>query len=140
MQNSLLIIDDEEIILQTLQIIFRKNGIAAEIESNPLTAIERYEQKNFNVVLVDVLMPQMLGSEVIQKIKSINPLCNIIMMTAFSSMAKVIECIENGAVDYVTKPFTDIPLLLEITQQTIQRVNRWEHSFGITSSSDRMGL
>ena len=128
---SILIIDDEEIILQTLSAIFKREGIEADVESNPVTALKRYEQNRYNVALVDILMPEMKGAEVIKAIKAINPLCNIIVMTAFSKMAYVVECIEAGAVDYLTKPFADISLLLNIIRSALERVDRWKMSFGL---------
>ena len=131
MSSNILIIDDEEIILESLSMIFKREGLDCDVEANPLVAVEKYPQINYNVVLVDVLMPQMQGAQVIRTIKSSNPLANIIVMTAFSNMSHVIECIEAGAVDYITKPFTDINLLVSIVKITLDRVDRWKHSFGI---------
>ena len=128
---SILIIDDEEIVLQTLAAIFRREHIETQVEMSPRKAIERYEQTNHNVALIDIVMPEMKGVEVIRAIKSINPLCNCIVMTAFSKMTYAVECIEAGAVDYVTKPFTDINLLVSIVKTAIERVERWKKSFGI---------
>ncbi len=131
---SVLIIDDEQIILDSLAAIFKRHGIEAETESNPLEALRRYRERHFNIVLVDVLMPEMNGVEVVRAIKRTNPLCNIIIMTAFSNMMHVVDCIEAGAVDYITKPFSDLHVLLNVVQTTIERVNRWSTSFGLKVS------
>lgn len=131
MANKILVIDDEDIILQSLKVIFQRAGIETDTESNPVSAIKRYGDVMYNVVLVDVLMPQMRGVEVIRAIKEINPLCNVIVMTAFSNMVHVIDCIEAGAQDYLTKPFTDMKLLIDIVRHTLDRVERWKKSFGL---------
>ncbi|MBD3420483.1 MAG: response regulator [Chitinivibrionales bacterium] len=128
---NIIIIDDEEIILQSLAVIFKRDGLEVTTEANPLEALKLYEKQNFNIVLVDVLMPEMKGAEVIRNIKNMNPLANIIVMTAFSNMTHVVECIEAGAFDYITKPFSDINLLLKVIRSTVQRVERWRQSFGI---------
>lgn len=128
---SILIIDDEEIILRTLAAVFTKKGMDAVTESDPRRAIDEYENRPHNVVLVDVLMPGIPGARVIREIKDMNPLCNVIVMTAFSNMQHVVECIEAGAMDYITKPFTDMGLVTDIVAAAQERVKRWSHSFGI---------
>jgi DNA-binding NtrC family response regulator len=126
-----LIIDDEQIILDTLRVLFEREGIITATESDPRKAVERYQQGDFNVVLVDIVMPEMKGEEVIRAIKQVNPLCNIIVMTAYSSMQHVIDCIEAGAFDYVTKPLLDTDLLIKIVRQGLERARRWRQSFGV---------
>lgn len=131
MISPILVIDDEENILQTLGVMFKCNGIEVVTETNPLKAIELFKENNFDVVLTDIVMPEMRGVEVIRRVKEINPLCNVIIMTAFSTMAYVVECIEAGAVDYVTKPFVEIELLLGVVREAQNRVERWRNSFGL---------
>ena len=131
MPNKVLIIDDEEIILQTLKIIFKRADIEVDTVSNPVDAVQSFPDHRYNVVLVDVLMPQMAGVDVIRAIKALNPLCNVMVMTAFSTMTRVVECIEAGACDYVTKPFTDINLLVNVVRVGLERVERWKKSFGV---------
>lgn len=131
MNTSILIIDDEENILQTLGVLFKCEGIEVVTESNPLRAIELFKKNNFDVVLTDIVMPRMRGTEVIRHIKECNPLCNVVVMTAFSTMAYVVECIEAGAVDYVTKPFVGVDLLLGVVHEALRRVERWRNSFGL---------
>ena len=128
---SILIVDDEEIILQTLSAVLRRKGLTPVVECDPVRAVRNYEQRPHNVVLVDVLMPGMNGVEVVRRVKRMNPLCNVIVMTAFSNMEHVVECIEAGAVDYVTKPFTDLGVVTGIVLAAQERVERWSRSFGI---------
>jgi CheY-like chemotaxis protein len=128
---SILIVDDEEIILQTLSVVLRRKGLTPVVESDPVRAVKNYEHRPHNVALVDVLMPGMNGVEVVRRVKRMNPLCNVIVMTAFSNMEHVVECIEAGAVDYVTKPFTDLGVVTGIVLAAQERVERWSRSFGI---------
>jgi DNA-binding NtrC family response regulator len=131
MKPKILILDDETIILQSLATLFGSEGIAVDTECLPLRAIERVAAEHYGVVLVDIIMPQMTGVEVIRAVKSIDPLCNIIVMTAYSSMRYVVECIEAGAGDYLTKPFVDAEILLHTVRDALARVERWRQSFGI---------
>jgi CheY-like chemotaxis protein len=131
MNNGILLIDDDLIVLKTLSLVLSKHGIKVETESNPQKAIDEYSSSPYNIVLTDMQMPQMDGIEVIRRIKDINPLCNIIVLTAYSNMGRVIDCIEMGACDYITKPIGDIPVLLDILQAARRRVDRWRGLFGI---------
>jgi two-component system NtrC family response regulator len=139
MASDILIVDDEPIILQTLKIIFKRAGIEVDTESDPENAISRFIDTPYNIALVDVLMPEMQGAEVIRAFKKENPLCNIVVMTAFSTMTRVVECIEAGAFDYVTKPFTDVGLLVGVVKTSIERVERWKKSFGVELNAKKTG-
>ena len=135
-KRAILIVDDEEIILQNLWVIFKREGIEVDTETDPLKAIERYREKNYGTVLLDIIMPRMNGFEVVRTLKEINPLVNVIMMTAFSTMSYVIECIEAGAVDYLTKPLLDTGLVIDVCRQSQSRVERWKKSFGLSVAVD----
>jgi two-component system NtrC family response regulator len=139
MDSAIFIIDDEEIICRSLEAIFRRHGIEAVYDTSPVTALARYEACNYNVVLVDVLMPEMQGRDVITRLKQMNPMCNIIVITAFSNMTHVIECVEAGAFDYITKPFTDVELLMSVVRGALERVGRWRRSFGIELMGGEVG-
>jgi len=134
MKNEILLIDDDRIMLKTLSKILKNHNIEVDTASDPKTAIEQYAINPYNIVLTDMQMPEMDGIEVIQRIKNINPLCNIIVLTAYSTMGRVIDCIELGACDYITKPISDIPLFLEIIQTASRRVQRWRTLFGMNIS------
>ena len=136
MKPTVLIVDDEEIILQNLWVIFKREGVDVDIEPDPRIAIDRYRENNYGVVLLDIIMPHITGIEVIGELKQINPLVNIIMMTAFSTMSYVIQCVEAGAIDYVTKPLLDTDLVIDIVKQSQARVERWKKSFGLTVTVD----
>jgi DNA-binding NtrC family response regulator len=131
MQPNILVIDDEEIILNSLSILFGGKGLRTDTESDPLKALQRFGERDYSIVLVDIVMPKMRGPDLIRKIKEMNPLCNCIVMTAYSNMCNVVECIEAGAIDYITKPFIDTGLLMDIVHEAVQRVLRWKQSFGI---------
>ncbi len=131
MAEELLVIDDDEMVLKTLNAILRKQSIPFKMYNNPVIALRENQSRNHNVVLVDVIMPEMTGVDVIRRLRADNPMCNAIVMTAFSTMERVIDCLEVGAVDYLTKPFSDIELLLEVVGTAVRRVERWRQSFGM---------
>ena len=76
--------------------------------SNPLTALSSIENTNYDIVLLDIMMPQMNGLEVLEKIKIKNKDQKVVMMTAYSTLDKVLKSHKEGATNYVMKPFDSL--------------------------------
>jgi len=108
-QHKVLIIDDEQDILDVLQrFMARKNMFEVEVCTNPVQAVEKIKHGNYSLVLTDIMMPEMNGIEVLKAVKASNPSTHVIMMTAFSTLDRILECEKLGAKDYVTKPFISL--------------------------------
>ncbi len=107
--KKIAIIDDEQDILETLE-RFLKRSEKFEIEtfSNPANAMDLIKKGQFDLILLDIMMPQMNGMDMLKEIKEANPDVKIIMMTAYSTVEKVIDANKVGAEDYVTKPFVSL--------------------------------
>ena len=128
---KLLIVDDEPEILNML----RRNLALEDYEifttTDPQEALELMKKELFALVLTDIKMPGMSGVDLLSEIKRINPLANVIMMTGYSSMSNVVDCLGSGAVDYFVKPFLDLDLLLQALDQARARVERWRAAIGL---------
>ena len=103
---KILIVDDAAFMRMMIKDILTKNGyeIAAEAE-NGQKAVEKYQETNPDLVLMDITMPEMDGIEALKKIKMIEPKAKIIMCSAMGQQNMVIEAIQNGAIDFIVKPF-----------------------------------
>ena len=111
-KKSILIIDDEPEILNLLSRFLGKNpNFSVSTFSNPVSAISEIERTNFDLILLDIMMPQMNGLEVLEKIKSINEDQKVVMMTAYSTLDKVLKSHKEGATNYVMKPFSSLEAL-----------------------------
>lgn len=101
------IIDDEKEILENLKdYLSRNKNYKITTYSNPLVAINSYEKNKFDLILCDINMPEMYGLDVLAKIIELNPKQNICMMTAFSTLDKVLQSHKKGAANYVMKPIS----------------------------------
>lgn len=127
----LLIVDDEEEILNMLRRNFEFEGYEVTTTISPLEALELMRAELFNLVLTDIKMPEMSGVELLREIKRINPLANVVMMTAFSNMSNVVNCLGSGAVDYLVKPFGDLDQIIKVIDQARERIERWRSSMGL---------
>jgi DNA-binding NtrC family response regulator len=126
----ILIVDDEEEILQLLRRNLEMEDYEVAVTTSPYEALDLMKQHLYNLVLTDIKMPGINGVELLQEVKRINPLANVIMMTAYSNMANVVDCLGNGAVDYFVKPFSDMQLIIDAVNQARDRVERWRKAMG----------
>lgn len=106
---SIAIIDDETEILDMLnRYLSRKENFSVSIYSNPITALTSIESKKYDLILLDIMMPQMNGLDVLEKIKEKNPEQKVMMMTAYSTLDKVLKSHKEGATNFVMKPFDSL--------------------------------
>lgn len=107
MQNpKILVIDDEQNILKTIELSLTANGYSPEVYSNPIDAIKRTKEFFFEVAFIDLKMQPLDGIATLEEIKKNSPDTTIILMTAHGSIESAVEAIKKGAHDYITKPFS----------------------------------
>lgn len=102
---SILIVDDEESVRDSLYNWFIEDGYHVECAANAKEALNLIEQKEFSIVLADLKMPGMDGLEMQRRIKALNPEAIVIIMTAFATVDSAVRALKDGAFDYITKPF-----------------------------------
>jgi CheY-like chemotaxis protein len=108
MDKKIAIVDDECDILDMLEQFLRRSDLFDIVTfTNPLDALPRVQNDEFDLVLLDIMMPQMDGIDFLAKAKS-STNTKIIMMTAYSTQNRLDECNSLGAEDYITKPFTSL--------------------------------
>ncbi len=107
MQNnlSILIVDDELSVRDSLSNWFATDGYNVSCAENAVSALELLEQKEFQIILIDIKMPGMDGLELHRRIKAANNDAIVIIMTAFASVDSAVEALKDGAYDYICKPF-----------------------------------
>jgi len=109
MNKKIAIVDDEQDILDILeQFLSRSERFDIEVFANPQNAISKAKSGSFDLVLLDIMMPQMSGIDFLKEVKSSSPNTKVVIMTAYSTQDRVIECSKIGAEDYVTKPFVSL--------------------------------
>jgi DNA-binding NtrC family response regulator len=123
---KLIIVDDEEQILSALSTFFGLRGYEVVTATDPEEALERIRMEKFHVALLDINMPKVNGIELLRLIKESRPTVQVIMMTAYTTIEKAIECVERGASDYLLKPFQDLQEIADLVKMAAERVRRWE--------------
>ena len=103
MKGNVLIIDDEEKLRGLLSKIVSLEGFTVIEAANAKAGLKKVEQEEFNAVICDVKLPDTNGIELTQKIKEVSPTTEVIMLTAYGTIADGVKAIKNGAFDYITK-------------------------------------
>lgn len=108
--KKIFIVEDEWKIARFLQMELEHEGFETAIESNGRKALDRIMQEDFDLVLLDVMIPEMDGIEVCKRVRELSEI-PIIMVTAKDDIEDKVTGLDSGADDYLTKPFA-IPELL----------------------------
>ena len=113
MSNKILVVDDEEIIRDSIYYVLEKEGYEVEKAENGKVAYDKIVNSHFDLVITDIEMPLMKGTELLEKIKTLNIQTAVIMITAFGSLDTAISALRNGASDYILKPVEFDELLIK---------------------------
>lgn len=113
MTAKIFIVEDEAPIARFLQIELEKAGYDAATETNGRRALDRIIQEKFDLVLLDLMLPEMGGLEICQRAREVTDV-PIIMLTALDELENKVAGLDCGANDYVTKPFSTAELLARI--------------------------
>ena len=103
--KSILVIDDEEILLKALERYFKSQGYNVSAFTDWSQGIEALKERHYELLLVDLMLPKTSGIEVIRRSREIQPDLIAIVMTGYGTIPSAIEAIRGGAYHYVTKPF-----------------------------------
>jgi DNA-binding NtrC family response regulator len=114
MSESILIVDDEEIIRESLSFILSKEGYRVVEAANGRIALDRIREDSFDLVLTDLEMPEMKGIELLENVGKFSPETLVVIITAYGSIDTAIAALRQGAVDYILKPVEFDELLLKV--------------------------
>lgn len=143
MKGNILIIDDEEKLRGLLAKIILLEGFTVTETANAKAGLKKLEQEDFNVVICDVKLPDANGIDLTKKIKEVSPSTEVIMLTAYGTIADGVKAIKNGAFDYITKGDDNdkiVPLLYRAVDKSIlqQRLHRLEKKVNKQYSFDNI--
>lgn len=121
-QVRVLVVDDEETVRNLLQRILAEAGYQVTTAADAKEAWYKVSLGEVEVVLLDVLMPEMSGMELLGKLATDSPDTCVIMVTSVVDTETVVEAMKLGAYDYIVKPFDRD----EVLQKTLGAVERWK--------------
>ncbi len=107
--KKIAIVDDEQDILNVLEEFFnRTDKVSVVTFNNPEIALNQIKSGGFDLILLDIMMPQLDGITFLEQIKHSNPEIKVIIMTAYTTLERSIKSHKLGAENYLTKPFKSL--------------------------------
>ena len=120
-QTHILVVDDERGILDSLGKIFEREGYRVTTTDSGIEALELLRQGDrVDLVLSDIMMPKMSGIELLRAVKAISPSTEVLMMTAFGTVDNAVECMREGAYDFISKPLKRA-IVVKSAQRALER-------------------
>ncbi|MBN1996923.1 response regulator [candidate division KSB1 bacterium] len=104
--EKILVVDDEEIIRIGCQRILEEYDCSVQLAENGRIGLEKLKSERFDLVLIDLMMPELGGLELLEEICKIDRNIVSIIITGFATIETAVEAIKKGAYDYLSKPFT----------------------------------
>ncbi|SMC18862.1 Response regulator receiver domain-containing protein [Desulfacinum hydrothermale DSM 13146] len=108
---SALVIDDEKVVCDSVSAILAEGNFKVDVSLNSREGLEKALRDNYDVILTDIMMPEIDGMDVLRDIKSSKPHVPVLMITGYGSVQSAVEAMRLGAADYIEKPFDPEQLL-----------------------------
>jgi DNA-binding NtrC family response regulator len=128
-KKKALVIDDEQIVLESVSALLTEEGFEVDVSLHGRQGLDWAIERNYDVVLTDIRMPDIGGMKVLRDIKRINPTLPVIMITGYASVESAVQAMKLGAAEYIEKPFEP--------EQLLDAVSR---AIGISKEAEEQGL
>src|SRR5467141_4090412 len=126
-KGSILVVDDESEIREGLELLLRGEGYGVASAETGESGLEKLEQHPYDLLLLDVSLPDRNGLDMLKEIHRRDPQLSIVLITAYGSIEMARAAFKSGAMDYITKPWSNDELLAQVAQAVESRRLRDEN-------------
>jgi two-component system, NtrC family, response regulator HydG len=145
-----LIVDNDQALAHSMQESLEKVGYSCQVATSGQEGARRLQHEIYDIVVTDLVMPDVDGMEILARARQAIPQCEVIMVTGHASVPKAVEAMQHGAYNFLEKPITpnrlravtekaaDAVRLKRVNQELVQRLDETFGFEGIIFSSDRM--
>ena len=116
-----LVLDDEPVICEACRECLAERGHSVDTRLTGREGLEAILQGNYEVILLDMKLPDLDGMEILRTLRKEKPGETIIVMTGYSTVKNAVDAMKLGAVDYLAKPFSDDELVLSVERAADKR-------------------
>src|SRR6266568_7802684 len=120
-QGCILIVDDEAEIRESLQTLLELEGYEVETAANGEEGLSKLGHRPFDLVLLDLALPDRNGIELLPEIRSLDPQISVIMITAYGTVEDAVRAMQSGATNFLQKPWDNEKLLADIRAAVARR-------------------
>jgi DNA-binding NtrC family response regulator len=115
-----LTVDDEQVVVESIRRVLTEEGYEVATSTSPRAGLELLRKDSFDLLLLDIKMPEMDGIEVLKAAREISPETEVLIITGYATIDTAVEAIKLGAFDYLEKPVSP-PQLLVATARALER-------------------
>ncbi|HKM67495.1 MAG TPA: sigma-54 dependent transcriptional regulator [Candidatus Acidoferrum sp.] len=126
-KGSILVVDDESEIREGLELLLKSEGYQVSSAESGQVGLSRLEERPFDLLLLDVSLPDRNGIDMLKEIHRQDPHLPIVLITAYGSIEMARAAFKSGAMDYITKPWSNDELLVQVAQAVESRRLRDEN-------------
>lgn len=128
---QILIMEDEESVAKGLEMVLSDGGYTVDLAPTGHSALTSFHQKNFDLLIADLKLPDINGMDVIKQVKHDRPDTGVIVITGYSTVPSAVEAMKLGVHDYLSKPFADDEIMSVVQealsiQKTTDRITSME--------------
>ena len=127
-KGKVLVVDDELDIRESLEILLSSEGYSVDQAQNAAEGLQKMEISGYDLVLLDLMMPDRSGMDVLQEVRQRDRETPIFMITAYGSVEAAVHALKLGANDYFSKPWDNEKLLIEIDRMIVRRRLEYENT------------
>src|SRR5580765_4689017 len=120
-RGRILVVDDEPDIRESLELLLSSENYRVELAANATEGLKRMENSAYDLVLLDLMMPDKSGLQVLEEVRERDRDTPIFMITAYGSVEGAVQALKRGASDYFPKPWDNEKLLIEIDRMIARR-------------------
>ncbi len=121
LQAQILVVDDDKTMRDACRQILTRQGFQVEEAANARQGLGLVEKRSFDIILLDLVMPDLDGLEALKKIKSLDTNCEVIIITGYGSIPTAVEAMKAGASHFLSKPFAPDDLRTVVTRSLEKR-------------------
>jgi len=127
-KGKVLVVDDELDIREGLEMLLTTEGYSVDLAQNGTEGLQKLESHAYDLVLLDLMMPDRSGMEVLQEVRARDRETPIFMITAYGSVEAAVQALKLGASDYFSKPWDNEKLIIEIDRMIVRRRLEYENT------------
>jgi len=127
-KGNVLVVDDEADIREGLELLLTSEGYAVDLAQTGAEGLHRMETRGYDLVLLDLMMPDLSGMEVLQAVRQRDRETPIFLITAYGSLEAAVSALKLGANDYFSKPWDNEKLIIEIDRMIARRRLEYENT------------
>jgi signal transduction histidine kinase len=121
--DRVLVVDDQDVICEVLRTLLRREGFDVETARDGRSALENLRAHPYDVMLLDKNLPDLSGLEVLAQSRDLRPELEVIMITGYASLDSALSALQQGAYDYLVKPFADLDEVAERVRRATEKVH-----------------